>query len=192
MSGPTVIPPGGGEVVGDSPDRRVEILCDHERLHVTWSRFAAGRDGADLHVHRHHADHFYVLDGELTIRLEDREVAVPAGTFARVPPMVIHGFRNASDADVRYLNLHAPGEHFAQFMRGLRDGFQVPEYDQHDPPDEGIRPPSEASLTSGGGVLCDHPELTVQELALAPGTTLTGFDACFALDASRVLALRFT
>jgi len=27
MSEPTLVPPGGGEVIGDSPDRRVEILC---------------------------------------------------------------------------------------------------------------------------------------------------------------------
>ncbi len=33
---PTVIPAGGGDVVGDSPDRRVEILADAVPLHVTW------------------------------------------------------------------------------------------------------------------------------------------------------------
>ena len=52
---------------------------------------------------------------------------MPAGTLARVPPDVVHGFRNASDADVRYLNLHAPGREFANFMRALRDGRTPPE-----------------------------------------------------------------
>ena len=80
MSEPTVIPPGGGEVIGDSPDRRVEILSDHDALHATWSRFGPRRDGADLHVHRRHTDLFYVLEGELTVRLGRRGqgVAVPA------------------------------------------------------------------------------------------------------------------
>ena len=106
-----VIPPGGGEVIGDSPDRRVEILSDHDALNATLSRFGPGREGADLHVHRHHSDLFYVLEGELTVRLgvEDRAGVVPAGSVARVPPDVVHGFRNASDADLRYLNFHAPG-----------------------------------------------------------------------------------
>jgi hypothetical protein len=54
MDVPAVIPPGGGEVVGDAPNRRVEVLCDDEALHATSSRFGAGRDGADLHVHRRH------------------------------------------------------------------------------------------------------------------------------------------
>ena len=111
MSEPTVIAPGAGEIVGDSPDRRVEILSDHDALHATWSRFGPGRAGADLHVHRRHTDLFYVLAGELTVcaRHEGEEVLVPAGTLARVPPLVVHGFRNAGDVELRYLNFHAPG-----------------------------------------------------------------------------------
>ena len=107
-----VIGPGGGEVVGDSPERRVEILCDDEAVHATWTRYGPRRDGADLHVHRRHTDLFYVLDGELTLRLgvNDELVGVPAGCLVHVPPMVVHGFRNGGDTELRYLNFHAPGE----------------------------------------------------------------------------------
>ena len=160
MPEPTVIPPGGGEVVGDSPDRRVEILADQPALHATWSRFAPGRDGADPHVHRLHTDVFYVLAGELTVRLgvEGEEVAVPAGRLVRVPPMVVHGFRNAGAAELRYLNLHAPGAGFADYMRGLRDGRRVP-FDQEPPPSGGTRPASEAVI--------GEPPLEAEELAIA-------------------------
>ncbi|HKH29475.1 MAG TPA: hypothetical protein VKA45_00345, partial [Gaiellaceae bacterium] len=65
MSKAVVIPPAGGEIIGDSADRRVEILSDDETLDATWSRFGPRREGADLHIHRHHTDMFYVLDGEL-------------------------------------------------------------------------------------------------------------------------------
>ena len=163
MSQPVVIPPGAGELIGDAPDRRVEILSDHPGLHATWSRFAAGRDGADLHVHHHHTDLFYVLDGELTLRLgvEGETVGVPAGTLARVPPDVVHGFRNASDADVRYLNLHAPGRAFANFMRALRDGCTPPAtYDQHPPPHDGGRATSEV-VVGAAERLRDDPDLRV-------------------------------
>ena len=166
-SEPIVIPPGRGEIVGDAPDRRVEILSDHSTLHATWSRFAAGRDGADLHVHHHHTDLFYVLDGELTLRLGvDGETRVlPAGTLARVPPDVVHGFRNGGDAEVRYLNLHAPGRQFADFMRALRDGHAPPEtYDQHPPPPDGGRPTTEA-VVGGHTTLRDEPGLRVTLLA---------------------------
>jgi quercetin dioxygenase-like cupin family protein len=151
MSDPTFIPPAGGEVVGDSPDRRVEILSDHDAVHATWSRFGPRRDGADLHIHRRHSDLFYVLEGELTVRLglEDKGIAAPAGTLVRVPPLVVHGFRNETDAELRYLNFHAPGVGFADYMRALRDGRTLV-YDQEPPPPEGTRPATEAVVGGEG------------------------------------------
>jgi quercetin dioxygenase-like cupin family protein len=160
-----LIPPGDGEVIGDSADRRVEILSDDETLNATSSRFGPHREGADLHVHRHHTDCFYVLDGELTVRLglEDDVVTVPAGTLARVPPHVVHGFRNASDAEVRYLNLHAPGQRFADYLRATRDGRSF-SYDQYEPPEDGGRPASEA-VVGGTEHVAERPGLHVELLA---------------------------
>ncbi len=177
MSGPIVIPPGGGEVVGDSPDRRVEILSDHDALHATWSRFGPHRDGADLHVHRRHSDVFYVLEGELTVMLgpEGDGVAVPAGTLARVPPLVVHGFRNARDAELRYVNLHAPGQGFADYMRALRDGRAL-SFDQEPPPADGGRPPTEAVVGGSGSgadgvaLLADVEEIGIAEASVGPGS----------------------
>ena len=164
----TVIAPNAGEVVGDSRDRRVEILCDQEALNATWSRFGPGRDGADLHIHRRHTDCFYVLEGELTVKLETGEVTVSAGSLARVPPMVVHGFRNGSDADVRYLNLHAPGMGFADYMRSIRDGDPI-SYDQEPPPETGTRPATDAVITDGP-LLADTPELRAEVVTTAePG-----------------------
>jgi mannose-6-phosphate isomerase-like protein (cupin superfamily) len=154
-----MIPARGGEVIGDAPDRRVEILCDRDALHVTWSRFGPGRDGADLHIHRHHADFFYVLEGELTVRLADREIVVGAGNLVRVPPYVVHGFRNGSDAELRYLNFHVPGTGFADYMRGIRDGRTVP-FDQEDPPAEGTLPAGEVVVA-----LEDVEELRISEVS---------------------------
>ena len=165
MTEPVLVPRGGGEVVGDAPDRRVEILSDHDNLHATWSRFGPHREGADLHVHHHHTDLFYVLDGEITVRLgiADESVTVPPGTLARVPPLVVHGFRNGSDAEARYLNLHAPGMRFADFMRALRDGRSF-SYDQHPPPPDGGRPTTDA-VVGGEVFVADRPGLRVALLA---------------------------
>jgi quercetin dioxygenase-like cupin family protein len=171
VSEPIVILPRGGEVIGDSPERRVEILSDGDAVHATWSRFGPGREGADPHIHRHHTDIFYVLEGELTVRLglEDELAVVPKGALARVPPMVVHGFRNGSDAEMRYLNFHAPGVGFADYMRGLRDGRRV-SYDQEPPPAEGVRPPSEAEVGGPGlGVHLDIEAIRIAEVRTAPG-----------------------
>ena len=179
MSEPTVVPSGRGEVIGDSPARRVEILGEDDAMHVTWSRFAAGRDGADPHIHRRHTDIFYVLAGELTVRLghEDRAVLVPAGRFATVPPLVVHGFRNAGDAEVRYLNFHAPGTGFADYMRGLRDGEKVA-FDQEDPPDEGVRPPSDAAISAR----VDVDAITIDELSQPQDVETPALRAYYVLE----------
>jgi mannose-6-phosphate isomerase-like protein (cupin superfamily) len=181
VSDPAVIPHGEGEVVGDSPDRRVEILSEHETLHATWARLGPRREGADLHVHHHHTDLFYVLEGELTVRLgvEDQGVVVPAGKLARVPPLVVHGFRNGSEAKVSYLNLHAPGRRFADFLRALRDGRSF-SYDQHPPPPDGGRPTTDAAVGRDGftadgpggrvALLADVDEIGISEVWSDPGS----------------------
>jgi mannose-6-phosphate isomerase-like protein (cupin superfamily) len=158
---PILLVPGEGEVVGDSPERRVEILCDQDELHATWTRFGPYRDGASPHVHRRHSDLFYVLAGELTLLVgPDREERVlPAGTLALAPPLVVHGFRNGSDAELRYLNFHAPGCGFADYLRGMAADF-----DSEDPPADGGRPAAEAVVVppGTGGVLIDRPEIRIE------------------------------
>jgi mannose-6-phosphate isomerase-like protein (cupin superfamily) len=189
MRGPTAIAPGGGEIIGDSADRRVEILSEDDSLHATWSRFGPGRDGADLHVHRHHSDLFYVLDGELTVKLgpDGEEVTVPAGSVARVPPMVVHGFRNAGDSELRYLNFHVPGTGFADYMRGLRDKRRVP-FDQHDPPADGGRPVSEAQI----GDRADVAAISVVERSdsVAPHVHRDALESLYVLEGAIDITVR--
>jgi mannose-6-phosphate isomerase-like protein (cupin superfamily) len=165
VSALTLVPPGGGEIDGDAPDRRVEILAEDDALHATWTRFGPRRDGAEPHVHYTHTDLFYVLDGELAVTLggDGHVVAVPAGTLVRVPPVVVHGFRNASDADVRYLNLHAPGRGFAEYLRAMRDRRPVA-FDQHPPPPDGGRSPADAAVGTGE-LVADRPGLRIALLA---------------------------
>jgi quercetin dioxygenase-like cupin family protein len=198
----SVIEPGGGEVIGDAPDRRVEILCEHDAVHATWTRFGPHRDGADLHIHRRHSDFFYVLEGELTARLghDGEEVAVPAGRLVRVPPLVVHGFRNAAGRELRYLNFHAPGMGFADYMRGLRDKQPVA-FDQEDPPPDGTRPATDAGISDGKVVvdqpgvqvvqLTDVPEVSIAEIRIDAGWRWAGLDrpcqALYVLDGTLTL-----
>ena len=105
------------EVIADTADRRVEILGETDAMHATRTRLGPRRAGTDPHVHREHDDVFFVLEGELTVRLGAEELAATAGTMVVVPPLVVHAYRNASDADVVFLNVHAPGS------GSLRSGF---------------------------------------------------------------------
>ena len=169
---PLLLTAGEGEIIGDTADRRVEILSDHEALNATWSRFGPHRDGADPHIHRRHTDLFYVLEGELTIGLgADRdETVVAAGTLVLAPPFVVHAFRNGSAEDVRYLNFHAPGEGFADYLRGRRDGREA-SFDQEEPPADGGRTVGDAVVSRGGPVLADIDEIGVAEVRGEPGSS---------------------
>ena len=164
-----LIPPRAGELIGDSTDRRIELLCDDDALHATWSRFGPRRNGASLHVHHHHADLFYVLAGELTMGLGlDGSAVASAGTLVYVPPLVVHGFRNAADHDVRYLNFHAPGRGFADYLRAGRDGTEG-SFDQAEPPPDGGRSPEAARI---GEATLVADEIEVHERELEPGAAL--------------------
>ena len=141
-----VVPPGSGEVIGDAPDRRVEILSDADRAarHVVALRARARRRRPARPPPPHRPLLRPRRRADLRLGPEDERVAVPAGTLVRVPPIVVHGFRNASaDTEVRYLNLHAPGVR----VRGLpaRDARRAQfTYDQEPPPADGGRAPSDA------------------------------------------------
>ncbi|HEX6389703.1 MAG TPA: cupin domain-containing protein [Solirubrobacteraceae bacterium] len=70
------------------------------------------------HYHETLHDMFYVLEGTLTLLYDGEEREAGPGTFALVPPGIVHAFFNRSDAPVRLLNLSVPGG-FEDYMREL-------------------------------------------------------------------------
>ncbi len=68
-----------------------------------------GTSGPPPHSHRQLLDSFYVLEGTLTVLLDDEEVEAGPGTYACAPPGVVHTFANHSADPVRFLNLNTPG-----------------------------------------------------------------------------------
>jgi quercetin dioxygenase-like cupin family protein len=170
-----------GEVLGRSAEREVIVVHEQPRLSMTWSRFEAGRRGAEPHVHHGHTDCFYVLAGELTVTVgpDFDRVTLGEGGFFAAPPNVIHGFDNDGDTEVRYLNIHTPDSGFIDYMRAVRDKTGATDWDSFDPPADGGRPRADAVISQGG---CDLPEILVVEGRLA--------DADVVYDDERVLSVR--
>jgi hypothetical protein len=63
--------------------------------------------GPPMHIHRHAAEAFYVLEGEYIIFIEEKELRCPAGSFIYIPAGAVHGFRVGENASKK-LNLYVP------------------------------------------------------------------------------------
>ena len=61
---------------------------------------------------------FYVLEGTLTMQLDDETLDLGPGSFACVPPGTVHTFSNRSDQPVRFLNFNTPAG-WEDYMRDL-------------------------------------------------------------------------
>jgi quercetin dioxygenase-like cupin family protein len=175
--------PGEGETISDREARNVLILVDEPQLVMTWTRYEPGERGPDPHIHRRHADGFYIVEGEIEFGLGpggEHLVQAPAGSVVIAPPNVVHTFANESDARAVYLNFHAPNGGFADFLRAMRDEREF-EWDSWDPPADGGRPVSDAVVCLPGDgerfergdrritILADTPELSLLEMDVTPG-----------------------
>ncbi len=68
----------------------------------------AGHPAPPLHTHPHTDEAFYVADGELTVRLVDRDVAVRPGGFVYIPRGTAHTAWNSADGPMRGLIVLSP------------------------------------------------------------------------------------
>ena len=74
----------------------------------------AGSPGPLPHLHRNHEETFYVLDGELTVRVGERTITAPVGSFVVIPCGVAHQPSNPGTEPTRVLLIFSPSgmEHF--------------------------------------------------------------------------------
>lgn len=157
---------------------RIVIKADFEQLSITESWFDRARPGADPHVHRRHADSFYLLEGELALLVQEEEVRLGPGACVCAPPGVVHGFRSTSPA--RFLNFHTPDGGFADNLRALDRG-EPGGFDSFDAPVGSGLPGSNATLLHAGEgeeleahnriatIKIGREELSLIEFELEPG-----------------------
>ena len=100
--------PGDGEkAVGEHTEGRFSLLE---------GGFPERSAGPPAHVHHDCDEGFYVVEGELTVRVDDETITAPAGSFVLVPRGATHRPSNASDEPCRFLMLFSPSgmEHFVR------------------------------------------------------------------------------
>jgi quercetin dioxygenase-like cupin family protein len=116
--------PGKGEAIGAGGPSAVIIKATADdtggSLYLGEATIAPGFPGPPPHTHERLHDMFYVLEGTLTMRIGDETKELVPGSFACVPPGIVHTFSNASDEPVRFLNFNTPAG-WENYMRDLGD-----------------------------------------------------------------------
>jgi mannose-6-phosphate isomerase-like protein (cupin superfamily) len=90
----------------------------------------AGSPGPLPHLHRDHEETFYVLEGELHVRVGERNITAPVGSFVVIPRSVVHRPSNPGKEPTRVLLIFSPSgmEHFFEEAAEKRIPLQaVPE-----------------------------------------------------------------
>lgn len=94
--------------------------AETDGLCTVWEgRVPPGTVGAGPHYHRERDEFFYVLEGEVILRIGDQSHTARAGTFAFVPRDTVHGFHNASTGSATLLVMHHPAG-FEQFLEEMQ------------------------------------------------------------------------
>ena len=170
---------GEGEVILRTGKLDVTLLADVEQLAAVEVRAAPGWGKAPPHVHARHGEALFVLDGALTLQLEDDVRRVAPESWAFVPPEVVHAVEVAGDTPARFLAFHTPGSGYGDYVRGEVAGF-----DQRPAADAVSADPGPVVVRRAGGaegddvtnrpgrratVLVEADELMISEFDYGPG-----------------------
>jgi mannose-6-phosphate isomerase-like protein (cupin superfamily) len=104
--------PGEGEQIGLGSSSSVTIKAtgkDTEgSFHLSEAVIIPGYAGPPPRVHDRQHDMFYVLEGTLTLQIGDETVDLGPGSFACIPPGIVHTFSNRGEQPLRFLNFDTP------------------------------------------------------------------------------------
>ena len=106
-----VLGPGEGEhlqLIRSSAVIKAGIETTDGRFALAETTLEPGFEGPRPHLHRETIDMFFVLEGTLTMQLDEETLELSAGSFVLVPPVTKHTFSNPTAQRVRLLNMDVP------------------------------------------------------------------------------------
>lgn len=122
MSGAIIHGSGDGEHHGAGPGSDIVIKAAGAdtggSFFLSETTIASGFAGPPLHRHEQLHDMFYVLEGSLTMQINETTHVLDEGSFVCVPPGVAHTFSNPGSHPVRFLNFNTPAG-WEHYMREL-------------------------------------------------------------------------
>ncbi len=102
--GETLTNPVGGQIVSKATDE------DTSGAYALFENVMPPHSPGPLpHIHHRHDEAFYVLDGELTVRIGTQTITAPRGSFVFVPHGTVHQPSNPNAQPARFLLIFSPG-----------------------------------------------------------------------------------
>jgi mannose-6-phosphate isomerase-like protein (cupin superfamily) len=123
---PIVLLPGQGREI-DLGNFTMSLKVDDAATGGAFSLLEATEPpdfGPPVHIHRHAAEAFFVLEGTYFVFIGESRYECPAGAFIFIPAGVEHGFRVGPDPS-RKLNLYSPAAmvgYFDELSAAIRSG----------------------------------------------------------------------
>lgn len=119
-----IVPPGDGDDVPTKPGSKRKARSGNTagQFLVDEAVLAPG-DKAPPHRHANLTEVFYVLEGEIRLRVGDQVRTVTAGTFAFSPVGTVHGFGNVGTTPARMLIVAMPHDANGQTLETVERYF---------------------------------------------------------------------
>ncbi|MFE2925012.1 cupin domain-containing protein [Streptomyces goshikiensis] len=112
MSEPVVIAASQGRQFRGPTGRPMTVKIDGDVTGGAYSvieySHAPGTEGPPPHVHERHEEAFRVLEGELTLDVDERTLVLGQGDYAVVPRGAVHRPYNTGPVEVRFLFITSP------------------------------------------------------------------------------------
>jgi mannose-6-phosphate isomerase-like protein (cupin superfamily) len=81
---------------------------DTNGKYALWEAIVPPGGGPPPHVHSREEEGFYILEGEIMLKVGEERIVVTAGMFANMPVGTLHSFKNESGKPARMLISVAP------------------------------------------------------------------------------------
>lgn len=107
---PIIRKPGEGRtiaVVGDIY-RFLATGEETDGKYAMWEAIVAPGGGPPPHIHSREEESFYILEGEITLQVNDEQIIATEGMFATMPVGSLHSFKNNTNENARMILSVAP------------------------------------------------------------------------------------
>jgi mannose-6-phosphate isomerase-like protein (cupin superfamily) len=124
-----VVQPGGGLSVwwmGDDKITFPAVSEDTGGEHAFWVDYPPAGVGPPRHVHSREEEGFFLIRGQLELKVGQLQASVGDGAFVAAPPGIPHEWRNTGDTNAELITFTAPGGNEGFFLELGAPGDKPP------------------------------------------------------------------